>query len=301
MSPEPCVSAIVVTYESRNFIRGCLDGLYRTSAEWLAECWVVDNASRDGSAGWVRDNFPQVRLIANGENTGFGRAVNAAARQAKGEFLLLLNPDTAVEPGAVAELVTFLRHRVQAAACGPKVIAPDGGFRHDCRRGFPTPVNVFGYFTGLDRVFPHSRRLGGYHRRWLSPDVEVTTDCLSGSCLLARRSAFESVGGFDEDYFLFGEDIDLCWKLRQTGREIWFVPAARVIHAKGASMRFAPSLARREFYRSMRLFMDKRLRPCYPRAILSVAKMGVRLAERLSGRYRHAPAGEATPSDRGAK
>jgi hypothetical protein len=301
MTLEPCVSAIVVTYESRDFIGGCLDDLFRTGAEWIAECWVVDNASRDGTADLVRDKFPQVHLVANGENVGFGRAVNAAAGQAQGEFLLLLNPDTAAEPGAIAELVSFLRHRVQAAACGPKVVAPDGAFRRDCRRGFPTPVNAFGYFTGLDRAFPQSRRLGGYHRRWLSPDVEVTTDCLSGSCLLVRRRAFESVGGFDEDYFLFGEDIDLCWKLRRAGNEIWFVPAARVIHAKGASTRFAPALARREFYRSMRLFMDKRLGPYYPRAILSVAKLGVRLAEGLSGRYRHAPAGEATPTDRGAK
>jgi hypothetical protein len=261
----------------------------------------VDNASHDGTADLVRQTFPQVRLIANRDNAGFGRAVNAAARSAGGEFLLILNPDTVVEPGAIAELVMFLRHRLQAGACGPKVIGPDGGFRHDCRRGFPTPMNAFGYFTGLDRVFPHSRKLGGYHRRWLSPDVEVTTDCLSGSCFLVRRSVFQSVGGFDEDYFLFGEDIDLCWKVRRAGIEIWFVPAARAIHAKGASMRFAPATARREFYRSMRLFVDKRLRPYYPRVILSVVKTGVRLAERLSARYRRSAADDAGGTDCGPK
>ena len=301
MNPEPCVSVIVVTYESRDFISACLESIYRTGSGWIAECWVVDNASRDGTANLVRDEFPQARVIANRENAGFGRAVNAAARQADGEFLLVLNPDTVVEPGAVAELVAFLRHRPQAGICGPKVTGPDGGFRHDCRRGFPTPMNAFGYFSGLDRVFPYSRRLGGYHRRWLSADLEVTTDCVSGSCLLLRRSAFQSVGGFDEDYFLFGEDIDLCWKLRQAGHEIWFVPAARVIHAKGASMRLAPATARREFYRSMRLFVDKRLGPRYPRVILSLVKMGVRMAERLSGRCRYSGADEASRADRGAK
>lgn len=301
MSAEPCVSVIVVTYESRVFITGCLNSVYRSGAPWIAECWVVDNASSDGTADLIRETFPQVRVIANPQNAGFGRAVNMAAKQAGGEFLLILNPDTVAEPGAVAELVIFLQHRLQAGACGPKVTGLDGGFRHDCRRGFPTPLNGFGYFSGLDRLFPQSRTLGGYHRRWLSPDVEVTTDCLSGSCLLVRRSAFQSVGGFDEDYFLFGEDIDLCWKLRQAGMEVWFVPAARAVHAKGASMRFAPAMARREFYRSMRLFVDKRLRPCYPRPIVSVVKTGVRLAEWLSGRYRRSTADEASRTDRGSK
>jgi GT2 family glycosyltransferase len=291
---------MVVTYESRDFIHDCLESIYRTATGWIAECWVVDNASRDGTASLVHDEFLQVRVIANRENVGFGRAVNAAARQADGEFLLVLNPDTVVEPGAIAELVTFLRHRPQAGVCGPKVTGPDGNFRYDCRRGFPTPMNAFGYFSGLDRIFPYSHLLGGYHRRWLSPDLEVTTDCVSGSCLLLRRSAFQSVGGFDEDYFLFGEDIDLCWRLRQAGHEIWYVPAACVIHAKGASMRFAPATARREFYRSMRLFVDKRLRPRYPRVILSLVTMGVRLAERLSGRRRYSGDDEASRVDRGA-
>jgi GT2 family glycosyltransferase len=286
MTGEPCVSVIVVTYRSRDFIAACLESVFRTGDEWIADCWVVDNASRDGTADMVRETFPLAHLIAHQENAGFGRAVNVAARQAQGEFLFILNPDTVVEAGAIGELVNFLRYRPQAGACGPKVIGPDGSFRRDCRRGFPTPMNALGYFTGLDRAFPASRTLGGYHRRWLSPDVEVTTDCLSGSCLLVRRNSFEMIGGFDSQYFLFGEDIDLCWKLRQAGQEIWYVPAARVIHAKGASMRLVPDMARREFYRSMRLFMDKRLRARYPRAILSIVKMGVHLAERMSIRYR---------------
>jgi GT2 family glycosyltransferase len=286
MSPEPCVSVVVVTYESRNFIGSCLESVYRTGAEWIAECRVVDNASRDGTVDWVRDNFAHVELVAKGENSGFGRAVNTAAHAARGEFLLVLNPDVVLEAGALAELVCFLRHRMQAAACGPKVVGPDGRFRWDCRRGFPTPLNALGYFTGLDRAFTQSRTLAGYHRRWLSPEVEVTTDCLSGSCMLVRRGAFESIGGFDEDYFLFGEDIDLCWRLSRKGMEIWYVPAAKVIHAKGVSMCLTPGRARREFYRSMRLFMDKRLTTFYPRPVLFLAKAGVRAAELLGSRYR---------------
>lgn len=285
MNPQPCVSVIIVTYESRDFVGGCLESVYR-SGDWLKECWVVDNASRDGTADLIRLGFPAVNIIANTDNIGFGRAVNLAAQRASGEFLLILNPDTDIQTNAIGELVEFLQHRPQACACGPLVTSPDGHFRNDSRRGFPTPLNAFGYFSGLDRLFPHSRTLGGYHRRWLRTDLEVTTDCLSGSCMLVRRKQFEAVGGFDDDYFLFGEDIDLCWKLRESGYEIWFVPSARIVHAKGASMRFAPMTARREFYRSMRLFMDKRLSTRYPKIVLSAVKVGVRFAELLSSRYR---------------
>lgn len=287
MNPEPCVSVIIVTYESRAFIDACLASVFQTSREWIAECRVVDNASRDGTVERIRAHSPDVQIFVNPENLGFGRAVNIAARKVMGEFLLILNPDTIVQSGAVAELVQFLRYRPQAGACGPKVISPDGCFRNDSRRGFPTPLNAFGYFSGLDRVFPQSRTFGGYHRRWLSPEREVLTECLSGSCLLIRRSVFEAVGGFDENYFLFGEDIDLCWKIKQAGWETWYVPSAAVVHAKGASMRFVPVTARREFYRSMRLFIDKRLASRYPRWILHTAKMGIRIAEAMSSRYRN--------------
>ena len=287
MKPLPCVSVIIVTYESRDFIDACLESIFRTSREWIADCYIVDNASQDGTTERILGSFPGVQLIANSENLGFGRAVNIAAQRCTGEFLLILNPDTIAQPEAATELVQFLRYRPQAGACGPKVISPNGRFRNDSRRGFPTPLNAFGYFSGLDRLFPQSRTFGGYHRRWLSPEREVVTDCLSGSCLLIRRSVYESVGGFDEDYFLFGEDIDLCWKIKQSGWETWFIPAAVVVHAKGASMRFVPLTARREFYRSMRLFIEKRLASRYPRWILSTAKIGISFAAVLSSRYRN--------------
>jgi O-antigen biosynthesis protein len=298
MNPKPCVSVIIVTYESRDFIDACLASVSRTCREWIAEYCVVDNASQDGTTERFSARFPGVQLIVNTENIGFGRAVNAAARKCVGEYLLILNPDTIVMPEAVAGLIQFLQYRPQAGACGPKVISPDGRFRNDSRRGFPTPLNAFGYFSGLDRIFPQSRTFGGYHRRWLSPDREVIADCLSGSCLLIRRSLFESAGGFDEDYFLFGEDIDLCWKIKQAGWETWFVPSAVVVHAKGASMRFVPLTARREFYRSMRLFIDKRLTSRYSPIMLSMAKIGIGIAAMISSRYRNSAGGDSEISAR---
>jgi GT2 family glycosyltransferase len=131
----------------------------------------------------------------------------------------------------------------------------------------------------LDRLFPRNRALGGYHRRYLNPDLEVMADSLSGACMLVRKDVFDRVGGFDPDYFLFGDDIDLCWKIREASHEIWYVPSARTVHIKGASMRRAPGRAQREFYHSMRLFVDKRLRARYSAFSIALIKSGVHLAE----------------------
>jgi GT2 family glycosyltransferase len=279
------VSAIIVTYQSAQHIGTCLESLQATASEWLSECIIVDNASNDETVDLIRRNYPWVSIIANRENFGFGRAVNMGAMQAQGDSLFIVNPDTKLEPGAIESLALFLESRLQAGACGPKIVSPDGSFRRDSRRGFPTPLNALGYLTGFDHIFPGNRHVGGYHRRDISHDLEIVTDSLSGSCMMVRRSVFESIGGFDEDYFLFGEDIDLCWKIKHAGHEIWFVPSARVVHIKGASMHQAPAMAKREFYRSMRLFMDKRMKNEYSNVLFCMAKLGISLAEICSRRF----------------
>jgi O-antigen biosynthesis protein len=286
MTARACVSVIIVTYESRPYVAACLNSLQNTAREWLADCQVIDNASNDGVVEFVKRDFHWVGVTAGTENLGYGRAINRAASKATGDYLLILNPDTVVRPDAVGSLAWFLEHRPKAAACGPKITFSNGTFQVSARRGFPTPLNALGYLSGLDRVFPHSRALAGYCRRGLSPDLEVTTDSLSGACMMIRRESFLRVGGFDEDYFLFGEDIDLCWKLRQAGEEIWYVPSAELVHVKGASMRYARKVARREFYRSMKLFMDKRLTSRYPRPTLWLTKLGVDAAAAISRRFR---------------
>ncbi|HEY3294203.1 MAG TPA: glycosyltransferase family 2 protein [bacterium] len=286
MTIRACVSTLIVTFESGPHIGVCLDSLQATSHEWLAGCHVVDNASTDGTADGIAERYPWVHLIRNRDNVGFGRAVNQAAQAASGEYLLVLNPDTVIRPGAIAELVRFLDHRPAAAACGPKIVDLQGNFQYYCRRGFPTPINSLGYLSGLDRMFPSSRRLGGYYRRDIPADLEIMTDSLAGCFMVIRREPFAAVGGFDEDYFLFGEDIDLCWKLKHAGHEVWYVPSALVEHRKGASMSHARDTARREFYRSMKLFMDKRLTSHYSPVTLAIAKMGVDVVALLERRFR---------------
>jgi GT2 family glycosyltransferase len=286
MSERACVSALIVTYESRSHIGACLESIERTAASLLAGCHIVDNCSSDGTADMLEAEFPQVDLIRNAENIGFGRAVNQAAARASGDYLLIVNPDTIIRPGTIESLVRFMDYRPGAGACGPKIVDFDGEFQYYCRRGFPTPLNSLAYLTGLDRLFPSSRRLSGYYRRDIPGDIEMITDSLAGCFMLVRREAFAHVGGFDEDYFLFGEDIDLCWKLKEAGFEVWYVPSAVAVHRKGASMSRARDVARREFYRAMKLFMDKRLTPHYSRITLAFAKMGVNLVSLLERRFR---------------
>lgn len=281
-----CVSTLIVTFESGPHIGVCLESLQSTAKGWLTGSHIVDNASKDGTAELVEERYPWVRLIRNTENVGFGRAVNQAAKAATGEYLLILNPDTVISPGAVGTLVNFLDHRPVAAACGPKIVDFQGTFQYYCRRGFPTPLNALGYLSGLDRLLPSSHALGGYYRRNIPSDLEIMTDSLAGCFMMVRREAFLKVGGFDEDYFLFGEDIDLCWKLRLAGHEVWYVPSALVEHRKGASMSYARNRARREFYRSMKLFMDKRLTSHYSPVTLAIAKMGVDVVALLERRFR---------------
>jgi GT2 family glycosyltransferase len=279
------VSVVIVTYNSTAHIGDCLSSLYESSAPWIAEFIVVDNASPDGTADYVRKHFPQMTLIANDKNVGFGSAVNLGAKDAHSEYLLIVNPDTVSRTGSVEELVLFLDNRPKAATCGPMIVDRDGVFQHSCRRGFPTPLNSLGYLTGLDRLLPWSRSLGGYYRRDVGIDLEMETDSLAGCYMLVRRDQFEHVGGFDEDYFLFGEDIDLCWKFKHSGSEVWYIPSACVEHWKGASTKQAPKTAHREFYRSMKLFMDKRLRGQYPRFVLGAAKIGVDVIALLERRF----------------
>lgn len=187
MPSRNSVSAVIVTYESRPHIDACLNSLKTTAEDWLRECMVVDNASSDGTAEHIRQTHPWVRLSANSENIGFGAAVNQGARQATGDYILVLNPDTVIRPGAVADLVRFLEHRPEAAACGPRILDLDGQFQFYSRRGFPTPLNSLAYLTGIDKLAPRSRALGGYYRRDLPPELEVQTDSLAGCFMLIRR------------------------------------------------------------------------------------------------------------------
>jgi GT2 family glycosyltransferase len=282
MIVRPCVTVVVVTYQSSAEIQECLRSLYETSGEWISDCRVIDNHSTDDTTEIVACGFPQATVIRNEENLGFSKAVNQGARESNTDYLLVLNPDTRLTRGSLGELVRFLDHRQTAGACGPMITSSSGEFQSSCRRGFPTPLNAVGYYLHIDRLMPKSRIWTGYRSCEASPEDEIRTDVLSGSCFLIRTPIFHEIDGFDEDYFLFGEDIDVCWKLRAAGKEVWYIPVARVIHHKGASMDQAAGLAKREFHRAMLLYIDKRLSGDYSGFSLALMKIGVHV-HRLLG------------------
>jgi len=250
------ISVVIVSYDVREHLLDTLRALF-ASSDASIEALVVDNASRDGSADAVEAEFPQATVIRNTSNLGFGRASNAGLARARGEFVLLLNPDVLVEADCIKTLAAFLTDTPGAGAAGPKLSRPDGTLDLAARRGFPTPRAAFYRLTMLSRLFPKSRRLNRYNLGYLPEDEIHEIDAGTAACLMLRRSAVKQVGPFDPDYFMYGEDIDLCFRLKQAGWKIFYVPSAAATHVKGASSRQATSAMLREFHRAMWIFHRK--------------------------------------------
>ena len=221
------------------------------------ETIVVDNASGDGSADAVAAQFPQVVVIRNSTNLGFGRASNLGLEHGRGEFVLLLNPDVVVAVDCLTTLAGFLNAHPKAGAAGPRLNRPDGTLDLAARRSFPTPATAFYRLTMLSRIFPKSRRFNRYNMGFIPQDHVHQIDSGTAACLMVRRSAIDEVGAFDPEYFMYGEDLDLCFRLKQAGWKLFYVPAAVATHVKGVSSRQASSAMLREFHRSMWIFYRK--------------------------------------------
>lgn len=235
MSAEPAVSVLMVSYNTRALTLACLSSL-RAAARGLAlEIVVVDNASADGSAQAIRDAHPDVALIAAGENLGFGRATNLAARAARAPFLLLLNPDTLVREGCVARLLAFAAEHPEAGIVGGRTFFPDGRLNPTSCWGRPTPWSLFCMGLGLSSLLRRNRvfdpeSLGPWERDTMR-EVDVVTGCL----FFVRRELWERLGGFDERFFMYAEDADLCLRARAAGSRVLLCPQAEIVHVGGAS------------------------------------------------------------------
>lgn len=236
------LSAVLVNWNTRDLLANCLRSLRGVAGDLRRhggrlEVVVVDNASADGSAAMVANDFPEVRLIANTANRNYAAGSNQALEVAQGDWLLLLNPDTEVPAGAPAELVRFLLKSGRAGAVAPALLFPDGRVQPSVR-GFPTPAALAGELTGLARLLPGSR-WAAYRVRGLPEGRPVMVEQPMASCLLLRAAALTEIGGFDEQFPLFFNDVDLCYRLRRAGWEIWYDPRVRVTHHGGASTRQA--------------------------------------------------------------
>ncbi|MFZ0169070.1 MAG: glycosyltransferase family 2 protein [Candidatus Dormiibacterota bacterium] len=244
------IAVVICTYRSRKEVA---DALRSCSASGVSESQitVVDNGSDDGTADLVGEQFPSVRLLRLKENIGFAAANNLAARELAGQALLLLNPDAVLVGKAVQVMFGALTEDPRRGAISPRIDRPDGSLDAACRRTFPSPLIAFWRLAGLSRLRPGSTRFGVYNLTHLPVDQATEVDSGSGACLLIRRAVWDALDGFDTGFFMYGEDLDLCWRIHQLGYSVWYEPAARVVHRKGQSSRQEALPMLVAFHRSM--------------------------------------------------
>ncbi len=252
------ISVVIVSYNVSSFLDQALTTLKDSAGGLEYEVFVVDNASSDDSIDMVKKKHPQVRLIENVDNVGFAKANNQALKQVTGRYILLLNPDTVLSHDTLRVMIEFLDNRPGAGAAGCKIINPDGSLQLACRRGFPTPGVAFFKMVGLSNLFPRSKTFGAYNLTYLDPDTITEVDALSGSFMMLRKDVLDEVGFLDEDFFMYGEDLDLCYRIKQGGWKIYYVPSTEIIHFKGESSKTVPSMKSiHDFYDAMQIFVGK--------------------------------------------
>jgi len=259
------LSIVIVSYNTKDKLRMTLRSVFDSNFDFEFEVFAVDNHSSDGSAAMVRAEFPRVLLIENSKNSGYAKANNQAIRKARGKYVLLLNSDVAVSPSAFDTMVKFMDNNPEAGIAGCKVLREDGRLDSACRRSFPTPWVAFSRFSGLQSVFPKSRFFARYHLTFLPENELSEVDSVMGAFLLIRRDVIGKIGLLDEDYFMYGEDIDWCYRAKQAGYKVFYVPTAAAVHYKGSSSKRSSKKALFEFHNSMRIFYDKHYKDRYSR------------------------------------
>ncbi len=257
------LSVVLLSYNTRDLTEQALHSVRAAIGDLEAEIFVVDNASHDGSADMVERQFPDVHLLRNESNTGFSAGNNVALRQVSGRYVLLLNTDTIVRGDTFRHLVDFMEDHPQAGAVGCKILNPDGTLQLDSRRGFPTPLAAFCKMSGLSRFFPDHPTIARYNMTFLDPDECAEVDVLSGSCMLVRKEAMDQVGLLDEDYFMYGEDIDWCYRIHRAGWKIFYTPNTEIVHFRGESGRGVPLRILYRKSKAMSIFVGKHMKERY--------------------------------------
>lgn len=276
---------VIVNWNTRDLLRDCLRSVLASQGDCTYRVIVVDNASADGSADMVRAEYPDVTVIANAENVGYPCANNQGFRalgfeQGCGDdaprYALALNPDTVLPPDALQAMLAYMDADETIGVAGPKLILPDGSLDLACRRSFPSPEISFYRMVGLSKLFPRSRRFGRYNLTYLDPDVETEVDSVVGAFMMVRREAIRQVGLFDETFFMYGEDLDWAFRIKQAGWKVMYNPRVTVRHVKRAASRQSRR-AQQEFYRAMLIFYRKHYRRTTPWWLHSLVLAGLAL------------------------
>lgn len=251
------LSVIIVNYNVKYFLEHALASVQKAMEGIEGEVFVVDNASSDGSVEMVRQRFPKVRLIANQKNVGFSKANNQAIRESTGEYVLLLNPDTVVQEDTFRKVVDFMDAHPDAGGLGVKMIDGKGNFLPESKRAFPSPRVAFYKAFGLSALFPKSKTFGRYHLGHLPEDETAEVEVLAGAFMLIRKSVLDEIGLLDETFFMYGEDIDLSYRIVQAGYKNYYFPETQIIHYKGESTKKGSLNYVRMFYEAMAIFVRK--------------------------------------------
>lgn len=251
------LTVVIVNYNVKYFLEQCIHSVLRASENIESEIFVVDNNSVDGSCAMVQEKFPQITLIANTENVGFSKANNQAMQIAKGEYVLLLNPDTVVQEDTFSNCLAFMDSHPDAGCIGVKMIDGKGHFLPESKRALPTPEVSFYKIFGLSKLFPHSRKFGQYHLTYLDKDKTHKVDILCGAFMLMRKTALDKAGLLDETFFMYGEDIDLSYRIIKAGFNNYYFAGTTIIHYKGESTKKGSVNYVLVFYNAMRIFARK--------------------------------------------
>lgn len=251
------LSIVIVNYNVKYFLEQCLHAVLKACEGVDAEVFVVDNNSVDNSVDMVRQKFPGIRLLVNHENTGFSKANNQAIQQSHGEYVLLLNPDTVVEEDTFRKIIQFMDAHPDAGGLGVKMLDGSGKFLPESKRGLPTPAAAFYKISGLASMFPKSKTFGRYHLGYLNREQTHEVEILAGAFMLLRKSVLDKTGLLDEDFFMYGEDIDLSYRILKAGYKNYYFPETRIIHYKGESTKKSSVNYVLVFYNAMIIFARK--------------------------------------------
>jgi N-acetylglucosaminyl-diphospho-decaprenol L-rhamnosyltransferase len=252
----PLLSVIIVSYNVKYFLEQCLWALQAALKETDAEIIVVDNASSDNSVAYLAAHFHNVKFIANKENLGYAHANNIGWQAAQGEWVLFLNPDTLVAEESITQCLSFVKETANAGACGIRMIDGAGVFLPESKRGLPTLAASFFKLTGFIKLFPTNKRIGAYYAGHLSAYKNNPVPILSGAFMMVKKTVLQQTGGFDEAFFMYGEDVDLSYRITQLGYSNYYIADSAIIHFKGESTR-KDSKYVKMFYKAMKIFVKK--------------------------------------------
>ncbi len=275
MNNSPRLTVIIVNYNVEYFLAQCLYSVRKAAQLADIETIMVDNNSSDGSVEMTRRLFPEVQVIANKDNKGFSKANNQAIRISNADYVLLLNPDTLVEEDTFKKCIDFMDEHPNSGGLGVKMVDGKGQFLAESKRGLPTPMVAFYKIFGLSSLFPKSETFGQYHLGHLSKDETHKIDILAGAFMMMRNSVLDEVGLLDEDFFMYGEDIDLSWRIRLGGYDNYYFPDTRIIHYKGESTKKSSVNYVLVFYNAMIIFAKKHFTKSHANVFEILIKMAI--------------------------